>query len=116
MYQVAKQMRPGGRFFVTFNEARPDIELDRVFAAHKKAPFYSERNVYWYYRTDLEWAASFSPWQVRYIGDWGHPRNQRMVELTRLGPPHPGAARRAARLLPAPVKRQIRAWARRLAS
>jgi SAM-dependent methyltransferase len=78
MYRVAQQMRPGGRFFVTFNEMRRSFPVDGV-----KGKSYGERNVYWYYRKDLRWAASFSPWDFRYIGDWGHPRGQRMVELTR---------------------------------
>ena len=28
-------------------------------------------------------AASFGPWQFRYIGDWVHPRRQMIVEYTR---------------------------------
>jgi SAM-dependent methyltransferase len=79
MYRVAQQMRPGGRLFVTFNEFPRSFPVDGV-----KGRLHGDRNVYWYYRSDMRWAASFSPWRFRYIGDWGHPRGQRMVELTRL--------------------------------
>lgn len=78
LYRVAKVMAPGGRFFATFNERREDYPLDGT-----RGKKYTEKNVYWQYRQDLRWAAQFSPWEFRYIGDWGHPRNQRMVEYTR---------------------------------
>lgn len=78
MYRVAKVMKPGGRFFVTFNEQPPDYPVDGVPKGR-----YTERDIYWYYRDDIRWAAGFSPWDFRYIGDWGHPRGQRIVELTR---------------------------------
>lgn len=72
-------MRPGGRFFVTFFEQSEGFPVDGI----PKSGQYTERNVFWYYREDIRWAASSSPWSFRYIGDWGHPRNQRMIELTR---------------------------------
>ncbi len=78
LYRVAKVMAPGGRFFATFNERREDYPLDGT-----RGKRYTEKNVYWQYRQDLRWVAEFSPWEFRYIGDWGHPRNQRMVEYTR---------------------------------
>ena len=81
LYRVAGQMSVGGKFFVTFREAPPDFPLDGLLQKPKVR--YTERDPYWYWLSDLEWAASFAPWEFRYIGDWGHPRNQRMVELTR---------------------------------
>lgn len=80
LHRVAQVMRPGGRFFVTFFEQAADFPVDGI----PKRGQYTERNVFWYYRDDIRWASSFSPWSFRYIGDWGHPRNQRMIELTRL--------------------------------
>jgi hypothetical protein len=44
---------------------------------------YTERNVFWYYRRDMQWAAGETPWTLRYLGGWGHPRGQRMLEFTR---------------------------------
>ena len=79
LYRAAKVMRPGGRLFATFFERAPHYPLDGV-----RGRSYSERNVYWYYRADLRWVARFSPWEFRYIGDWGHPRGQAMVQYTRL--------------------------------
>lgn len=77
--RVAQVMRSGGRFFITFNEQPEDFPVDGI----PERGHYTERNVFWYYREDIRWAASFSPWSFRYLGDWGHPRDQRMIELTR---------------------------------
>jgi SAM-dependent methyltransferase len=81
LYRVAGVMRPGGRFFVTFFEQRPGFPLDGM---NRRKRLYTERNNYWYYRADMKWVASRSPWSFRYIGDWDHPNGQRMVEYTRL--------------------------------
>ncbi len=35
-----------------------------------------------YVRADIEQLARDEGWNVEYIGDWGHPRNQRMLRLT----------------------------------
>lgn len=82
LYRVAQVMRPGGRFYTTFNEQRTSFPVDGVVAT--KRPKYTERNVYWYYRGDIRWAAKFAPWEYRYIGKWGHPGGQRMIEFVRL--------------------------------
>jgi len=78
LHRVAKVMRPGSRFFATFNERRPRYPVDEV-----RKGMYTERNVFWYYRRDMRWAARETPWTLRYIGNWGHPRDQKMVEFTR---------------------------------
>jgi hypothetical protein len=86
LYRVAAQMKVGGRLFATFFEAPAEYPLDGVLTAprgKKGRGKRSERNPFWYWPADLEWAASFSPWQYHYIGDWGHPRYQNMVELVR---------------------------------
>ena len=81
LYRVAKVMRPGGRFYVTFFEHGRKFPLDQ---APKTRNRWTERNTFWYYRADLRWVAERSPWKARYIGDWDHPDGQRMMEYTRL--------------------------------
>lgn len=82
LYRIAKVMRPGGVFYTTFYEQRPDVPLDKV-----KGHMQTDANTFWYYRADLRWAASFSPWKLTYIGKWGHPRGQRMLKFTRVQNP-----------------------------
>jgi len=79
LYRLGKVMKPGARFFATFNQRGPDHPVDSV-----QGRYYTERNVYWYYRKDLRYAAERTPFSFRYIGEWGHPRKQKMVEYTRL--------------------------------
>jgi SAM-dependent methyltransferase len=85
LHQVAGQMRPGGKFYVTFFEGRPSFPVDKIMHEEgARRSKYTEHNVYWYYRADMRWAANHGPWKFRYVGDWGHPRHQKMVELTRV--------------------------------
>lgn len=84
LYRTAKAVRPGGSFFATFFERGRSTPIDHIVAPQKAKPFFTEKNVFWYYRSDLEWAASFSPWRVEYIGDWGHPAKQKMIRFERL--------------------------------
>lgn len=79
LYRLAKVMPPGGRFFATFFEAPAKRPFDQP-----KGKRYPERDPYHYRPSDLKWAAtSVAPWKFRYIGVWGHPRGQRMVEFRR---------------------------------
>jgi SAM-dependent methyltransferase len=82
LYRVAQQIRPGGKFYVTFYEQGPNTPLDKLKPGGRH--MFTERNPYWYYRSDLKWVARVAPWKFRYIGDWGHPNKQMMVEFTRL--------------------------------
>jgi SAM-dependent methyltransferase len=82
LYQVAKVMPVGGRFFATFFEAPEGFPLDGVRPGRRGK--WTERNPFFYYRGDLRWAAGFGPWEFRYVGRWGHPRGQRMVEFRRV--------------------------------
>lgn len=81
LWRVAKVMKPGATFYVTFFERRPTFALDTI---QEGKMAFSERNRFWYYRDDMRWVAENMPWQVDYIGDWGHPRNQKMVAYTRV--------------------------------
>jgi SAM-dependent methyltransferase len=121
LYRTAKVMKPGGKFFATFFEQPTSTPIDRIVYRRKGGrPLLNEANVYWYYRKDLAWAASYSPWRMRYIGDWGHPAGQRMVEFTRLADAPPAGSEGGARQLPTVVRtrtfvaRGLRSVARRV--
>lgn len=87
LYRVARVMTVGGSFFATFFEAPAGFPVDGVLDEDVvgRRGKYTERNPFWYWPGDLEWAARAAPWEFRYIGDWRHPRNQRMVEFRRVG-------------------------------
>lgn len=83
LHQVAKVLKPGGVFFATFFEQSRETPLDFTLEKKQERPRRQESNPYWYYRSDMRWAASLGPWKFRYIGRWRHPVGQRMVAYTR---------------------------------
>lgn len=84
LYRLGPVMKPGGSFFATFFERKADFPLDKVTTTRKGKGYFTEKNLYWYYRRDLRWASTFGPWKFNYIGDWGHPANQKMIEFVKL--------------------------------
>jgi hypothetical protein len=95
LYRTAKVVKPGGSFYATFFQRPASTALDTVLPSKSGKPFFTEKNVFWYYAEDLRWAAGFGPWEYRYIGDWGHPAKQKMVQFVRLTDEE--ATRRATR-------------------
>ena len=50
LYRAAKVVKPGGSFYATFFERAKSTPVDHIISAHKEKPFYTEKNVFWYYR------------------------------------------------------------------
>lgn len=84
LYRLSPLMAPGGTFFATFFARSAKTPLDMVKPTKKGKAYFTEKNLYWYYRSDLKWASTFGEWKFEYIGDWGHPAGQRMARFTRL--------------------------------
>ncbi len=85
LFRLDKVMAPGGMFFATFFERKAGTPIDQIGPTTKKGKsFFTEKNNFWYYRTDLKWASSFGDWKYSYIGDWGHPANQKMIKFTKM--------------------------------
>jgi SAM-dependent methyltransferase len=74
-----------GRFFATFFEL-PRTANPSLGYTHNPGNVitYDTNDPYHYKLADFFYAASGLPWRVRYIGDWGHPRGQRMLEFIRV--------------------------------
>lgn len=109
LFRLATVMPPGGRFLASYFEAPQSHPLDKPRAGGR---LWSERNAFFYYREDLGFAAQRAPWELRYIGAWGHPRHQHMMEFRRIEVKPPGKLRgrleRAARRMPELLKRHLR--------
>lgn len=85
LFRMATVIKPGGKFYATFYEQPRRTPVDKIIVnPQNPKPRLTERNVFWYYRADIAWAASIGPWKFRYIGDWGHPHGQKMAEFIRL--------------------------------
>lgn len=92
--QVSDAMAPGGQFYATFFERPADAQA-RTEQRHEpgRKLTHDVADPYHYSLDDLRYAARNLPFEVEYIGDWNHPRAQRMVLFRkRVAAPPPGEA------------------------
>ena len=77
-------MRPGGQALFTYFECPPEVDLYQPLT-HAPAGVVTrdDRDPYHYRLTDLEWAAAQTGWNLEPIGDWSHPRGQRIAAFRR---------------------------------
>lgn len=77
-------MRPRGQALFTYFECPPEADLYQPLT-HAPAGVVTrdDRDPYHYRLTDLEWAAAQTGWGFEPIGDWGHPRGQRIAAFRR---------------------------------
>lgn len=80
--QLAKVMVPGGTLYATFFEVPDDHPYDLDFR-QDTVTTHSIRDPFHYPPSHLKWAAAEADWEFHHIGDWGHPRGQRMVKYRR---------------------------------
>jgi hypothetical protein len=81
LHQLSFAMRPGGRFFATFFEVPASAPYSDSHEQRFRTTW-PERDAYHYRAADLRWAAqSVADWRTRYLGDWGHPRGQMMMQF-----------------------------------
>jgi SAM-dependent methyltransferase len=81
--ELARCVRPGGRFYATFFEARGTPPPESL--VHERGGMTSFRDHYpFHYRfRDLAGLCVGLPWNPVYLGSWGHPRDQRMIRFER---------------------------------
>lgn len=78
---VAGHLAPNGSFYATFFTA-PRGTPER-FHERGRVTTYADRDSYHYDVADICDEARQNGWTVRVFGDWNHPRDQQMFELTR---------------------------------
>jgi SAM-dependent methyltransferase len=93
LMEMEKALVEGGRFYATFFENSngkrnlADVRQTETVVTHFDADFFH------YDFATFEWICEGTKLRPEYIGDWGHPRNQKMAVFTRL----PGEADPAPR-------------------
>lgn len=87
LIEAARVLKPDGRLFATFFEQEDRFSLEPVLrpARGRTRPLYtySDRDPFHYPVSLFEWFCAGSPLEFRYLGEWGHPRSQRMLEFRR---------------------------------
>ena len=78
-------MRSGACFYATIFEA-PSGGPPPVTLTHQPGSVvtYATRDPYHYSVADMRYAIAGLPWRLEYIGDWAHPRGQKMLAFIRL--------------------------------
>jgi SAM-dependent methyltransferase len=72
---LAAKLRPGGRFLFTYFESAAE-ELHEGRDRGGGVVTFPDRDPYHYCWDDFVFCARNAPWELRRIGEWGHPRGQ----------------------------------------
>ncbi|MHA6718570.1 methyltransferase [Sphingomonas sp. RS6] len=84
LVRTAPKMKPGGTFYATFFELPDGAPSDRPLRHEPGGKItYDVQDPYHYSVRDLSYAIRGLPWHLRYIGDWNHPRAQRICAFVR---------------------------------
>ncbi len=77
--ETRKVLKSGGRLFATFFEAPSPLHLEPI--AHDRGGVVSnyDADPFHYSFSEIERLAETAGLSVKHIGDWGHPRDQRML-------------------------------------
>lgn len=83
--RLAKCMKPRGRFFASFFECPTGRPVESQLT-HEPGGIvtFPDRDPYHYWIADFSWAIRDLPWELNYVGEWQHPRAQKMLRFTRL--------------------------------
>jgi len=80
---VEKVLVPGGRFFATIWENPEGKRNLGDIRQSETAVTHFDRDFYHYDVATFEWICEGTSLAVERLGDWGHPRNQKMLVITR---------------------------------
>ncbi len=85
LHNLAPHMAEGGRFFVTYFECLDDQDIFAPLVQPRGGVVtYDYQDPYHYRLSDLAWAVDAAQWAFEPIGEWDHPRGQRMACFRRL--------------------------------
>ena len=77
--EMRKVVRPGSQFFVTFFEAPSPIHLEPITHTPGNAKTYYDSDPFHYAFDEIESVAGRCCLAATLIGEWNHPRDQRMI-------------------------------------
>lgn len=80
--EVRKVLRPEARFFASYFEAPAPACLQPLAHAPGNIVTYFDADPYHYAFEEVRWMAGSARLRVELIGEWGHPRGQRMLSFS----------------------------------
>jgi SAM-dependent methyltransferase len=83
--RLATKMNPGGKFFASFFLVVEDHPFGQRFTHLGGVTSFDAKDPYHYRFSEIAHLCHDLPWKVNLIGEWGHPRDQRMVEFLWIG-------------------------------
>lgn len=80
MIEISKCMKRGGKFFATFFESPSEHLLEeKLLHSPGDIVTYPDQDPFHYKASDFNWCISGLPWKIDYLGEWGHPRAQKII-------------------------------------
>lgn len=73
-------LEPGGRLFATFLELERD---DQARSIDRSERLYAKDPNFWFTFDELSSACAGTSLEAEYVGDWGHPRDQKLAVFTK---------------------------------
>jgi SAM-dependent methyltransferase len=83
LVEMAKVLRPGGGFYATIYENPQGKKFLEDIRQSERVTSHYDRNYYHYDVETLRAACEGTGLKMEYMGDWGHPDNQKMVRFSR---------------------------------
>lgn len=77
--EVKKHLKLGGFYFSTFFQAPKSAYLDKLYHQPGGIITNYDSDPFHYSAEELSWMAGIAGSEVKVIGDWNHPRNQKMA-------------------------------------
>ncbi|NIM21914.1 MAG: hypothetical protein GTN64_05785 [Candidatus Latescibacteria bacterium] len=88
--KMEKALADGGQFYATFfenKEGKNNLEpIKHPSIDHIGLESYFDRDPYHYDFGTFEWICDGTSLEAKYIGDWQHPRDQKMMVFTKASP------------------------------
>jgi SAM-dependent methyltransferase len=82
LVEARRVLRPQGKFFATFFMAPTPLHLEPILHHPGEIVTHLDRDAYHYSFVEMEMLARFAGLSATLIGEWGHPRDQRMLCFT----------------------------------
>lgn len=80
LINIEKVLNPGGKFFATFFETENKLDADPILQSKSSGVItHLDKDPYHYHISLFEYLIESSSLHLEYIGDWGHPINQKMI-------------------------------------